>query len=251
MPDGPIHVHYAAELCLPVGWNRALHQHDQDHELVLVVSGTMETTLGGRSWRSQPGQFKFHRAGTPHVEQSVGRLPLRLSMVSFSGPADGLSERGSDASGRLKLVLDWIAEIHPPATPAAQQALDALCRILLAHLRGEDGPSSLLAQQARRQLRANLNRPWSLAMLAAEAGLSRWHYAKRFHAETGISPMAFVRRERIAAARSLLVGSDLTLREIAARTGFADECQLSRVFRRVTGQSAGSARGRLASGSDS
>jgi AraC-like DNA-binding protein len=49
--------------------------------------------------------------------------------------------------------------------------------------------------------------------------------------------MRFLREARVEAARDMLARTDQPLRVIAPQVGFADEFQLSRVFKRVTGRS--------------
>ena len=62
--------------------------------------------------------------------------------------------------------------------------------------------------------------------------LTRW-----FARELGESPAAFVRRLRVERARSLLSDSDLSLVDIAARTGLGDPSTLFRTFQREVGVS--------------
>jgi AraC family transcriptional regulator len=66
-----------------------------------------------------------------------------------------------------------------------------------------------------------------------ELSTSRLHAL--FTRVLGLSPTAYLRRRRMAKAEGLLVGSDLLVREIAARCGWDDEFHFSRMFKRVHG----------------
>lgn len=71
----------------------------------------------------------------------------------------------------------------------------------------------------------------SLALddLAAVAGLSRYHFARRFREEVGEPPWAFVRRTRAeAAVRLLEAGSPPA--EAAQEAGFSDQPHLTRAL---------------------
>jgi transcriptional regulator GlxA family with amidase domain len=65
----------------------------------------------------------------------------------------------------------------------------------------------------------HLDRPLSLAELAAHAGMSVRTFTRRFRAETSLSPGAWLAAQRLDYARQLLEDSELTVDQIAERTG--------------------------------
>ncbi|MGN0867387.1 MAG: helix-turn-helix domain-containing protein [Oligosphaeraceae bacterium] len=73
--------------------------------------------------------------------------------------------------------------------------------------------------------------------LAQMAHLSRNSFVRLFRKETGETPQTLSRRWRIEEACDLLHFSQLSLEEIAERTGFADRYHFSRVFRKLLGNS--------------
>lgn len=75
--------------------------------------------------------------------------------------------------------------------------------------------ASLLAE-----IQANLHRPFTVAGLAATAHMSPRTLARRFVAATGSTPHQWLTRQRILLAQQLLEENDLTIEEIARRTGF-------------------------------
>jgi transcriptional regulator GlxA family with amidase domain len=85
--------------------------------------------------------------------------------------------------------------------------------------------------------RMNLNQRLSLDHLARRVNLSRWGLSHLFRQETGLSPMQWLKRERMKRARFLLEGSLLTVKEIRARVGFNDASRFAREFRRKFGVS--------------
>lgn len=103
------------------------------------------------------------------------------------------------------------------------------------------GLSDRALQRVTDCIRANLAENLSLPRLAAAACISRFHFARLFRARMGMSPMQYVRNERVAMAKYLLVGDDSrqSLSRIAAALGFFDQSHFTRVFSSVTGQSPG------------
>lgn len=72
---------------------------------------------------------------------------------------------------------------------------------------------------------------WTLVTLAAAASMSRSAFAERFRSLMGEPPGAYVARVRLDRARRLLVSTDATLADIAARVGYGSEQSLSRAFK--------------------
>ncbi|MBG0816441.1 helix-turn-helix domain-containing protein [Planomonospora sp. ID82291] len=66
---------------------------------------------------------------------------------------------------------------------------------------------------------ARLDRPLTLKDLAAHAGTSVRTLTRRFHAETGLSPLQWLLHRRVDRARELLETTDLPMDEIAWRSG--------------------------------
>jgi transcriptional regulator GlxA family with amidase domain len=95
---------------------------------------------------------------------------------------------------------------------------------------------------------ANPARAWTVAELAKIAGMSRAVFARRFVAEAGVPPLAWVTRARIARSAELLVAGDVGLAAVAADVGYANEFALSRAFRRHVGEPPGVYRRRVRAG---
>ncbi|RYZ08569.1 MAG: helix-turn-helix domain-containing protein [Myxococcales bacterium] len=80
----------------------------------------------------------------------------------------------------------------------------------------------------------NLNQDLGVAALAAQMGQSPRDFHRKFLAAMGQSPARFVEELRLEQAR-LLLSHQLSLKEIAARTGFGGAVRLSRAFERRYG----------------
>lgn len=80
--------------------------------------------------------------------------------------------------------------------------------------------------------------PLSLATLATEAGMSRWHFIRAFAGRFGLTPHAYVIERRVDVARRLLDTGGRPA-EVAVRCGFADQSHLIRHFKRVVGVTPG------------
>jgi transcriptional regulator GlxA family with amidase domain len=138
----------------------------------------------------------------------------------------------------IDLALVMIEEDH-----GRTMALD-VAKYLIVYLRRAGGQSQfspLLEMQAvqgstietaQRLLLDQLHKPHTLESLAAQVNMSARNLSRVFMRECGVAPMAFLNNARIDAARRLLEGSDLPLKEIAQRCGFDTPEALRRAFRR-------------------
>jgi AraC-like DNA-binding protein len=90
---------------------------------------------------------------------------------------------------------------------------------------------------ALRLLHHNPARPWTVAELARETGVSRAALARRFHDLVGEPPMSFLTGWRIALAADLLRQPGTTIASVADQVGYGSPFALSAAFKRVRGVS--------------
>ena len=97
-------------------------------------------------------------------------------------------------------------------------------------------PSAQLVLRARKFIRENAERGLMPSDVVRHLGVSRSLAFLRFKERTGESIGAAIVRERIALLKERLGSSDDRLADIAASCGFASGAELTRFFRRETGQ---------------
>lgn len=91
--------------------------------------------------------------------------------------------------------------------------------------------------RARARLRACAGEPLRIGRLAAESGLSRHHFIRRFKAVFGETPHQVRVRSRLEQAKELLLTSDESITEISLRLGFSSLGTFSARFAREVGMS--------------
>lgn len=235
----------------------AVRRRYNQHVLILTDAGSGRVTMQGRQGRARPGTLVWLDTGQDYAHGCApGAAEWRYRWLGVQGV-------GLDA-----LYTQWraaLAPVQPLADPAAASAaIDAILAAMRGHaadlsLRSLAGVAQLvaafliargttaagtaapahpgLADTLLPRLRQQLARPWTVASLAAEAGLSASQLTRRFHAGPGLTPMAWLRRERINAAKALLLDPALSVQELAAAVGYGDPFHFSRDFRALTGRS--------------
>ena len=78
--------------------------------------------------------------------------------------------------------------------------------------------------------------PLDLEQIAAEAGLTRWHFHRLFTATYGSTPAAYLSQRRVERAQDLLRATNLTVTEVCHAVGFTSLGSFSSRFKEITGE---------------
>ena len=97
---------------------------------------------------------------------------------------------------------------------------------LLVHLR-----------RARDHVDRHYREPLDLDVLAAVAGVSKYHFVRCFEATYGETPIRYLTRRRIERAQDLLRAANLTVTEVCMLVGFSSLGSFSSRFTRMVGES--------------
>jgi AraC-like DNA-binding protein len=145
-------------------------------------------------------------------------------------------------------IMDLLSAEVDRDEPGQQVVLDRLLDLaLIAALRAwfarpaADPPGWYRAHgdpvvgRALRVIHEEPARPWTVATVAASAGVSRAALARRFTALVGQPPMTYVTHWRLDLAAEALRNTDATLSSIAREVGYANAFALTVAFKRVRG----------------
>jgi transcriptional regulator GlxA family with amidase domain len=99
------------------------------------------------------------------------------------------------------------------------------------------GLSGWQVRHVKAYIEENLGDKILIVDLAACARVSVGHFFRTFRASFGISPQAYIMRQRILRAERLIRSSNEPLARIALECGLCDQAHLSRSFRRIVGVS--------------
>jgi AraC-like DNA-binding protein len=168
-----------------------------------------------------------------------------------------ISQRLLDALPRCLVLRDEVlnsplvpllSQEMSKADPGQQAVLDRLLDLLLISALREwfsrpeaEAPAWYQAYgdpvvgRALRLLQNDPARPWTVATLAAEIGISRAALARRFTDLVGEPPMTFLAGWRLALAADLLREPDATVGAVARQVGYGSPFALSTAFKRVHG----------------
>jgi two-component system response regulator YesN len=90
--------------------------------------------------------------------------------------------------------------------------------------------------KALRYMDEHLDSGISPADVARAAGMSKYHFCRRFKASTGLYFREYLARRRIAKAKELLRDTSRTVTDVFREVGFKDMTHFGRVFKKLEGK---------------
>ena len=233
---------------MPPGLHAPLHMHERAY-VTLMLRGGFDERYGSRELCIRAGSMNFVPAGVPHVTRSHGACLVRMEfpdalLAGAEHLGSILSQPQAIADLRsVSVARRVVAEVRlgEPGWRLVVQGLmmELLGQIARARAGSPGRSSSPWLRGVKERLDSDYTAGVSIAELARMVGVHPVHLARSFRSSYGCSVGEYVRRRRLTAAEELLVNSQLDLREVALRCGFADQSHFSKAFRRGAGVSPG------------
>ncbi|MDY6921100.1 MAG: AraC family transcriptional regulator [Pseudomonadota bacterium] len=229
--------------------------HHQDNLIMYCSAGSGRLLVGATQAQVTAGDLVVLSAGVSHRYQAAPKTPWTLRWVHFSGQRArdyianlGLPEQQYCIQLGLhpKIITDFDALFSVQHTGynlkalihASQQLKQSLSYLALLTTREtQQARQPIDLDRIQSLMTAHLNGELELDKLAAAAHLSKYHFAKRYRALTGYSPIQHFIHLKMERACYLLDISQRSVAEVAAELGYGDPQYFSRLFKKVTGLS--------------
>lgn len=226
------------------------HTHEQ-FGIGLIERGAQKSASGRGLVEAGPGDLITVNPGEVHDGKPFDASGRRWRML-YADPAPVLAAAADVLPGtsfefkapvmRDARLVARFSELFGAAT-AARDTLHAeasLLSLIAALLQPKPAGQAVGhgVSLARERMDDDPSATLTLAMLAAQAGLSRYQFLRAFTRLTGLPPHAYLLQRRVQRARQL-IGNGLSLAEAAAASGFADQSHMTRCFVRSFGLTPG------------
>lgn len=193
------------------------HFHGED-QITFVVSGRRRFLIQGEVVALAAGQGALIPAGVAH--RSLAE-PSGVACLNAYVPAGGYA------------VAAMMGDVERLWRKAGHVHATELAAVVRQHRQGAGGSTTAYSTIP---MRANRCEP--VSQTAAQAGMSREGFSRRFARRHGLPPHAFWVMARLNHARELLRAGE-GIADVAAATGFADQSHLGSWFRRAFGVTPG------------
>ncbi|MCK1445231.1 helix-turn-helix transcriptional regulator [Bradyrhizobium sp. 2] len=247
-------------------------QHDPLHDVVEPMTDHVIMAYNGSMQRVERRSGRSVAIGTfrpgvviviPQGSSSRWDIPKPVDVVQLYLPPTTLKRIADEANTATPIDLlertgypDPITSrllLSASASLEGNGALDALfrhqltdllaTRVLAAHTGSPTtiqptmgGLSPKVMLRAIERLRSDSDADVSLAALASDAGLSRFHFCRAFKDSTGLSPHAWLRQYRIEQAMNMLRDTDESVVSVAVALGYSSQTAFAAAFWKLTGE---------------
>lgn len=225
--------------------------HFPGHELILSLSGRSIVVVSGVLHDVKPGDFVWFNCQHPHEHRADMKDPWDALWARVDGPrldrTGAMLEvetspvisgiRHEEAKAVLLEIIDQMQRDHPDSAPMIHAGVAKLVALACCARRlpaaDVDAPSSM--KHVIERMRQDYFKPFTLAELAAGAGMSSSHFSRVFRKAFSASPIDWLRRERVNQAKRRLSETNDPVQWIAEQVGYRDRFFFSKDFRKMTG----------------
>jgi AraC family transcriptional regulator len=163
-------------------------------------------------------------AAPPSAGPGISVRKIRAVMAELcSAIRSALDDDRGTAEDSLRRAAEILREMGETAAASPAQ------------VRGGLAPWQI--RKVTSHIEAHLDRPIRNEDLAALVRLNPSHFGRAFRNSFGAPPHEYVIRRRVERAQGLMLSTDASLSEIALDCGLADQSHLTRLFRRIAGES--------------
>lgn len=187
------------------------------------------------------GFFEFKN---PVLFPVLDSLPQALLLKSNDG----------ESGERINLLIDLMLKELKGTRPGFYTAIDQMAFLIFIEVLRKQMDNNTLEEgllralfdsrlgRALNAIHQRAESPWTLESLAEEALMSRSSFADSFSKVVGLSPMKYLTQWRMSEARRLLQTTQLSVAQIAEKSGYESEAAFRKAYRNTLGEPPGSAR---------
>ena len=239
----PIHWHTALEIIMPV-----------HGEYTVIIDGTPHTFYEGDIWITPPGTL--HELIAPPLGERLIML-FDYSMICNVNAMDSLlhtllpytlitQKEYPDLNTRLQFYLSEVIREYDNPTPFTEACVYSLMiRFFVTLGRSNFSASAKFPGITRNKqheyvekfmmvcnyITDHCTENITIDQLADLAGFSKFHFARLFKQFSNMSCYEYLTQKRIAHAERLLIEPNLSITEVAMRSGFNSLSTFNRIFK--------------------
>ena len=224
-----------------------------DNLLILCTEGRGKVTSDNFSCAIEAGQVLILPRGIKHQYESDTKDPWTIYWVHMAGQLFeqyqqilNVTETNLVLELRdMKDVIDEFEQLLKSRFSIYQHnkymvtsnIVQKMMSLIVCHSQSSEpvNQQQLSFQNIDAYLGQRLSQSISLEEMAKAVGYSKYHFAKKFQQQMGISPVRYFLELKIKNACELMDRSLLSVKQVAAELGYDDPYYFSRLFKKVMG----------------
>ena len=239
------------------GWRLDRYQ-DDCHTLGFVVDGECLAEVEGSRFQARSGSMLYF---PPNQEYGLssrtgfsiywiyldikvyegGLAPFKLPRIAGLPPCVELGAKVAVLHTHAERIFEYWKRPWPEdalqCKASVYEMLGALSALGHQHLEKTWSDRQVAVSRAKRYIEEHLEAQIDLDEIARHVGMSKFHLARHFTAEFGVSPLRYHLLRKIDHAKLLLRLHHLSVEDVAARLGYSSVSAFTRAFTRVAGMS--------------
>ncbi|WP_340018054.1 AraC family transcriptional regulator [Paenibacillus sp. FSL H3-0457] len=216
-------------------WNINGHRvHVSYGELIALEENSVLEVIEGGNLDLAGWHVQFDTYSVLHDRREAEKFEWRL-------PSGEAYQKVQLSGGGLASIIQHWSEVHTPDQSAERVGNQHLLYELLSNLYRKQPDNELKPEHGILRsidyMQQHYDQVITRTQLAQIAGISPWHYSRKFSERYGKPPLDYLAHYRIYRAQEELILTAATSQDIAKKTGFEDAHYFSRRFKQLTGVS--------------
>ena len=239
---------FSGTLNVSEDWSASVHRHNFC-EIMFITCGACTIKIENEQYTVKTGDIVVYNTGVFHEEASLGgdfsvlffavdnlQIPGLTQGCIIPFDANPIIEAGSYddvLKSFLSVMVDELTAKRAHYKAISTNIATMFCYYILRlyDVKVENPRHVEICSEAMQYIEDNYRSDINLDTIASSVHLSKHHFVRIFKEIQGISPMKYLLRVRLLAAKDLLGRSDLSIGEIAMAVGYENALTFSRVFK--------------------
>jgi AraC-like DNA-binding protein len=239
---------------------KAMHNHPDSTEVLLICEGRGKYNIGGVSYDVKPYSIVIYNKGIWHEESAINDKKHTMKYIAFSN----VKVKGLDADCLIsesrnpifypenffefRELFDGIIKENRLKGSDSQWIARHLTGVLIGRiLRSINNGNAIdkqsnavkVVEEAKHYIQENYYQNITLEDLASATYLSPYYLSHLFKEKVKVSPIQYLIQYRIEVAKHLLLTTNLTISEIAIKVGYQSETHFQNTFKRAVERTPG------------
>ena len=210
---------------------------EKDDIFMLVREGSFTFEREGERFIVHENEGALFRKNVFYHRQVITPVKIYLFRYKSETPVFPTDHIVFQDSGRVRSTMDLLDRLKSEIYKNEFDFFIHFFEDLIAQYRIENNQNPKtdpIIEKAIYRMKREVHQGIDLYALAKESGFSYVHFLRRFKNYTGMTPSEYVISLRLQKAKTLLLESDLMIREISVACGFENEYYFSNFFKKHT-----------------
>lgn len=212
-----------------------------------VVSGGGSVNINGKNFSPKAGDSYFLHTGYDQFYRSDFETPWKKIFINFAGGlAESLIEGyaltnhfyfpGLNLESEIARAIEIVKNYEKDGYTLLIDILNGMFLKMYRYIH-DNSVRTGTAYEMKRFLDGCIENDFKMKELCEYVSKSESQAIKLFKKEYGTTPYKYLTEKRIKLAKNLILNTNMTIKEIAAKLNFADEYYFSNVFKKKVGVS--------------